>query len=607
MKRFISSFLIIVMCIMYMPQTYAQRDVSKQEILAQELKELELFRGVSETNFALDREPTRVEALVMLIRVLGKENEALDGSWQHPFTDVPDWADGYVGYAYSNGLTNGEEKTKFGTGDANAAMYLTFVLRSLGYSDKDSMDFNWEDPFTLSRETGILTPDVNTNEFWRADVVLVSHAALSAYLKNSKDTLAQKLISEGVFTQSRFLSVYNKGSKKEEKAEAVSKSGLTAEEIYAKCSPAVFFVVTFDPNYELYGTGSGFFIDDKGTAITNYHVIRDTYAAAIQLSDTEEVYEILGVYDYNVEEDWAVIQVDCTGNKYLNIGDVSKIKGGTDVYAIGSHEGLQNTISKGIVSNPARTIDDVTYIQTDAAISHGSSGGALLNNDGEVIGITSAGLEEGQNLNFVIPITYIADFAQKEVATLPEIYSVENGSEHAWVDDGRRKMLSYMLLRAIVTTNYQTETDDGGYEFRQEYDKDGGEGYDSLALTYYPDEELITVEVIDFYYGDCYFSYYFYVDSIGDETSGIYEYYSRNKKGKYELVAEGFTNSIICGEFNDYYKYEFSKYDGDNKEDDQKIAKIMHKDGLDFINHLFYVYEQEIGIFSVGDLGYSSY
>ena len=103
--------------------------VSCDELVARDLKVLGLFKGVSETDFALDRAPTRLEAVTMLIRMLGKEKEALTGSWHHPFTDVPSWADSYVGYAYEKGLTNGVSANSFGTGDASSAMYLTFVLR----------------------------------------------------------------------------------------------------------------------------------------------------------------------------------------------------------------------------------------------------------------------------------------------------------------------------------------------------------------------------------------------------------------------------------------------------------------------------------------------
>ena len=79
---------------------------------AEELKALGLFSGVGTnadgtTDFDLDREPTRSEAVTMLVRLLGKEAEALAGTWETPFTDVATWAKPYVGYAYANGLTKG--------------------------------------------------------------------------------------------------------------------------------------------------------------------------------------------------------------------------------------------------------------------------------------------------------------------------------------------------------------------------------------------------------------------------------------------------------------------------------------------------------------------
>ena len=100
-KTILSLLLCITMFVGFIPQaTYAQtaRDTSFEEKLAADLKQLGLFKGVSDTNFDLNREPTRVEALVMLIRVLGKENTALNSNSNHPFLDVPDWADKYVSY-----------------------------------------------------------------------------------------------------------------------------------------------------------------------------------------------------------------------------------------------------------------------------------------------------------------------------------------------------------------------------------------------------------------------------------------------------------------------------------------------------------------------------
>lgn len=166
---------------------------------AMHLKELGLFVGVGtnpdgSTNFDLGRAPSRTEALVMLVRLLDKKDEALSGQWTHPFTDVPAWADKYVGYTYTNKLTSGVSATKFGTGTVTSKMYLTFVLRSLGYSDSGGKDFTLKNSDELARSVGILPHGVNMEKFLRADVVMISDAALSARLKDSSDTLLDKLM-----------------------------------------------------------------------------------------------------------------------------------------------------------------------------------------------------------------------------------------------------------------------------------------------------------------------------------------------------------------------------------------------------------------------------
>ncbi len=184
------------------------RSLAEAESAAQQLKRLGLFKGVSDTDFALGRAPSRVEALVMLIRILGKESEALSSGKTHPFNDVPDWADAYVGYAYSTGLTNGISKTEFGTSDASAATYLTFVLRALGYSDTNGKDFTWDAPFELAKKAGILSDGIDTDEFLRADVALVSKNALFAKINGTDTTLAQKLIADGAIGKAAYDKVF---------------------------------------------------------------------------------------------------------------------------------------------------------------------------------------------------------------------------------------------------------------------------------------------------------------------------------------------------------------------------------------------------------------
>jgi len=124
MKKGIRKILVVTlalaMCFSMMLSAYAA--TPEAETKAASLKQLGLFMGVSDTDFALDRAPTRVEAVVMLLRAMGEAEAAKAASATHPFTDVPEWANRYIAYAYENGLTKGVSETSFGTGDADSDM-----------------------------------------------------------------------------------------------------------------------------------------------------------------------------------------------------------------------------------------------------------------------------------------------------------------------------------------------------------------------------------------------------------------------------------------------------------------------------------------------------
>lgn len=148
-------------------------------------------------NFQLDRAPTRTEGAVMLIRLLGKEAEVLKGTYKHPFTDVPAWADKYIGYMYENKLTTGVKEKQFGSNQKlNATQYVAFVLRSLGY--QDGVDFNYSQAIDKALALGIVSSAEavalkSPAVFLRDDMFSISHNALSASLKGSSATLLDKL------------------------------------------------------------------------------------------------------------------------------------------------------------------------------------------------------------------------------------------------------------------------------------------------------------------------------------------------------------------------------------------------------------------------------
>ncbi len=163
---------------------------------ADELFSLGLFNGtgVDATGkpvYALERTMTRGEALTLFVRLIGKENEALSGAWETPFTDVDEWAKPYVGFAYEKGYTKGTSETAFGAkSEVTAEHYLTFVLRALGYLDET--DFSWEQASDFAETLGIANPK-NTEIFTRGDAVLASQSALKAPMKESETTLFEMI------------------------------------------------------------------------------------------------------------------------------------------------------------------------------------------------------------------------------------------------------------------------------------------------------------------------------------------------------------------------------------------------------------------------------
>lgn len=195
-----------------------------------------------------------------------------------------------------------------------------------------------------------------------------------------------------------------------------SRVPMTAAEISAMASPAVFYVEVADASGNPFASGSGFFIDPSCIGVTNYHVLEGAYSATLTGSDGA-TYEIGMVLYYDKERDLAVFSAYPTNDKvtlgsapYLDVASPSSVQNGDVVYAIGSPLGLQNSITDGLVSNKDRVLSgsSLRYIQTSAPISHGNSGGPLLNEYGEVIGVNTGSLEDGQNLNFAIPLDDLA-------------------------------------------------------------------------------------------------------------------------------------------------------------------------------------------------------
>jgi S1-C subfamily serine protease len=184
-------------------------------------------------------------------------------------------------------------------------------------------------------------------------------------------------------------------------------ANLTDEELFTLKAPSVLLIVDFDNSGKATKFGSGFVAGPNGTVITNYHVIRGAYAEKVRFQDGTTA-DVLGVLGYSSTEDLAAIRLSSSSARPLELGDSDHVEVGDRVVAIGSPQGLQNTISDGLISGSR-----AGRIQTSAPISPGSSGGPFFNQQGQVIGVAVSTVTDAQNLNFVVPINlakpYLAD------------------------------------------------------------------------------------------------------------------------------------------------------------------------------------------------------
>ena len=172
---------------------------------ADQLKDLGLFQG-TEDGYELDRAPTRGEAATMLVRLLGKEAEAKELTYEAPFTDLDDWQKPYVQYLYDNKLTNGATETTFEPEEAcSAQMYTTFLLRALGYSDAAEGDFPYDAAIDFGETIGLVDyANCNESAFLRDHVAAMRLTALNTDVKGETETkLLEKLVADGAVDEAK--------------------------------------------------------------------------------------------------------------------------------------------------------------------------------------------------------------------------------------------------------------------------------------------------------------------------------------------------------------------------------------------------------------------
>ena len=189
---------------------------------------------------------------------------------------------------------------------------------------------------------------------------------------------------------------------------------------------AIATIVAYDKDGKAVAQGSGVFINATGLLVTNYHVVQgsDIGKTVAKLS-TGAFYYLRGIGGLDKKADIALLQFDATETPHIKgMGDSDALLSGQKVIVIGSPLNLENSISEGVIANPARLLYGLKFIQFTAPVSPGSSGGGLFDSHGKAIGITSASLRDenntAQNLNLAIPINLVKEASTGSTKKLTE-------------------------------------------------------------------------------------------------------------------------------------------------------------------------------------------
>lgn len=379
-------------------------------------------------------EPMRYQAAWLFLRLLGKESAAK--AW----TGTLNFFDSATAKTSTGNTLNSENKTMLaylyahqnlgfkGFPDdsfrpfekINAQQYYKLMLVALGY--EENTDFTWDTVFKSAARFGLSTEVENNNTGFNIDkLARITVAALNANLKSTERTLIAKLIEDDKsidITKAAQAGLYGDivVPETEEPTTNPDIGILTSVEI-GKLADAVVYIGALGYDGSKW-SGSGFYISQDGNFITNYHVIDGAKTLTIVEKNGQTYTGNIKILGYDVDNDIALLDIDKTVALYFVIGDSNKIILGDEIYAIGYPLGVSNTLSNGLVSS----IWNDGSIQITAPISHGSSGGVLLNNKGEAIGITYAIIEEGANLGFAIPINKYKEMPKNLQISLDNLY-----------------------------------------------------------------------------------------------------------------------------------------------------------------------------------------
>lgn len=369
-----------------------------------------LMKGESDSLFAPDSNLTVAATITMAARL-----HSIYQTGRESFVQGNPWYQCYVDYAMENGLITGE----YANYDAQIQRWEFAQILGRALPDSVLPAVNQVDDGAIPDVASALSFAPDVYRLYRAGILTGSEGGAFAPYSKILRSEAAAIISRMVDSSLRKNFTLTSGSQG---------AALTAGEVYKKAQNSVFYIEVYDKSGNAFSAGSGVFLSASGVAVTNYHVIEGAQSAKIRTADGS-IYQVKGAYEVSPQNDLAILQIQGSGFVPVAQGDSQSVHTGDTVYALGSPLGLESTFSSGIISNPSRLVDGVPYIQITVPISHGSSGGALLNDRGEFIGVTSAGFADGQNLNLALPAHLVSAMRQSgQVTSLAALFP-EGGTE----------------------------------------------------------------------------------------------------------------------------------------------------------------------------------
>jgi S1-C subfamily serine protease len=211
---------------------------------------------------------------------------------------------------------------------------------------------------------------------------------------------------------------------------AVPSAAPTPRQIAASAHAALLMIRVLGADGDTLGLGTGFLVSADGKFVTNYHVIEDAARLSVKRLDGAE-YRDVSLVAADPASDLALLQIPgVSGLPAMTMGSDAQMEMGDRVFVMGNPLGMGGTFSDGMVS-ARRPLQGVSMLQISAPISPGSSGGPVMNERGEVIGVATIMVMGGQNLNLAVPVHYLSPMLASRAESRPFSPAVLVGAPHA--------------------------------------------------------------------------------------------------------------------------------------------------------------------------------